>query len=103
MMEFVREWAVLAAALSAGVVGLGVLWKRCVLPSYRWTRRLAATGEAILGLVEAELKTNSGASLVDRMGSLEQLERDHKELHLEEAIRLTTIESRLTSLCEQRE
>ncbi|QSR25515.1 hypothetical protein CFH99_07745 [Nocardioides aromaticivorans] len=80
--------------VAGGLASLAVIgkWVRSV---WRWGRGLARTLDAVHGLVEHELKPNSGGSLFDMVKRID----DWRGLHITEAAadreRLAAVEAKL--------
>lgn len=81
MSELVQGLVATAAAVGA----LAVLWRRVVRPGVAITRRAVRAVQSALDLIEAQLRTNGGSSLMDKVDKIEanhaESRREWQRLH----------------------
>lgn len=80
--------------VAGGLVSLGVIGKQ-VRNLWRWGRELARTVEAVHGLVEHELKPNSGGSLFDMVKRIDEWRGVHTAEAAADRERLAAVEAKL--------
>lgn len=58
-------------ATAAGLAALGYLWRRWVVPGFRAAYRGFRAVQSALDLIQAQLRVNGGASLMDKVNLIE--------------------------------